>query len=259
VDETAELFGLCGPALTVLFGAAEGFEFQQSVGTVLCLTGERLADFNLMLLTSDPDAPLRLRRAVARASLRNLPLLVVMSPRVADELASVAASFDLTPAGTIPLMVLRGAPKRGSKQAAMTLKHATTAPERQRVGALISAAFDLPGEAVDRVLVASLQAPIGAEAYLGLQGNDDLSSVSVTINGDTAGIWSMATPPHHQGRGLGRGLLLQVIEGLRKRGVKRFFLFASAAGLKLYESLGFQTISECTVWVRSPAKGPSRI
>ncbi len=76
-----------------------------------------------------------------------------------------------------------------------------------------------------------------------------MSVVTVTPAGTTAGIWSMATPPQHQGKGMGRALLSQVIDDHRSRGVERFFLIATDAGRPLYASLGFETIADLSAWV----------
>ena len=74
--------------------------------------------------------------------------------------------------------------------------------------------------------------------------------MTVTRTGPTAGIWNMATPPERQGRGMGRALLTGVLEQLCAEGVERFYLFATAAGRPLYESLGFETLADDAVWVK---------
>jgi predicted N-acetyltransferase YhbS len=60
----------------------------------------------------------------------------------------------------------------------------------------------------------------------------------------------MATPPEHQGKGMGRALLTRIIERLRHEGVGRFYLFATDAGFPLYTSLGFVTLAEDAAWVK---------
>ena len=77
-----------------------------------------------------------------------------------------------------------------------------------------------------------------------------VSSVTATRTGGTAGIWCMSTPPERQGRGYGRALLTGVIDELRSQDVRRFYLFATAAGRPLYESLGFETSADDAVWVK---------
>ena len=76
-----------------------------------------------------------------------------------------------------------------------------------------------------------------------------MCTVSLTPTGDTAGITLMATPPEHQGKGMGRALLSQVIDDYRRRGVRRFHLGATDAGRPLYASLGFELVAELPVWI----------
>ena len=59
--------------------------------------------------------------------------------------------------------------------------------------------------------------------------------------GDTSGIWSMATAATRQRSGIGRRLLSTAMAEARMQGARRFFLGATPAGYRLYESLGFTT------------------
>lgn len=107
MDETEELIRLCVRALVAQMGDVPGVELHLTRSCVLGLTGEPLADFNMLTLGADPDAEGFLARSVARARARGLPLLAMMSPQAAAALTPVAKRLGLTPAGTAPLMVLR--------------------------------------------------------------------------------------------------------------------------------------------------------
>ena len=80
MDETEEVIRLCVRALVAQMNAAPGFELHMTQNCVLALTDEPLADFNMLTLGPDPDAEGFLIRSVARANVRRLPLLAVMSP-----------------------------------------------------------------------------------------------------------------------------------------------------------------------------------
>jgi hypothetical protein len=82
--------------------AAPGFELHMTQYSVLGLTNEPLADFNMLILSPDADAEGFLTRSVARAKTRGLPLLAMMSPHVAPRLAPVARGLGLTAAGAAP-------------------------------------------------------------------------------------------------------------------------------------------------------------
>jgi GNAT superfamily N-acetyltransferase len=222
-------------------------------GCVLALTGEPLADFNTICIGPDPDAERFLVRSVARVRERGLPVVAMLSPHVAAQLAPVAAGLGLTAAGTAPLMVLRGAhavePRR-RVEVGRVLVERVLGPECVRiVGDIVAAAFDAPRDAVARGIDAGITETAGVEWHLASAGGRPLGVVCVTPAGTTAGIFSMGTPPEHQRQGVGRALLTQVIGTYRARGVNRFYLVASDAGRPLYASLGFETIADLSAWV----------
>lgn len=248
MDETEELIRLCARALVAQMHAAPGFELHMTRNCVLGLTGEPLADFNMLILGPDPHAEVFLTRSVARAREQGLPLTAMMSPHVAQALAPVAMQLGLTTAGSAPLMVLRaGTPLRSSRPAKIAR---ALGPELVGIaGDLVAAAFDVPRDAVARCIDVGLTETAGVETYIAWGDGGPVSAVSVTPTGDTAGISLMATLPEHQGKGVGRALLTQVIDDYRTRGVERFHLGATEAGRPLYESLGFETIAHLTAWV----------
>jgi len=248
MDETEELIRLCGRASVAMMSDVLGFELHMTRNCVLGLSGEALADFNMLMIGPSPDAEVFLTQSMARVTERELPLLAMMSPDVARTLAPVATRLGLTAAGAAPLMVLRaGTAVRPSRPHKVTR---ALGPELVGVaGDLASAAFSLPRDAVARCIDVGITETSGVETYIAWGDEGPMSAVSVTPAGTTAGIWSMATPPEHQGKGMGRALLTQVINDYRSRGVERFFLIATEAGRPLYASLGFEIIADLSAWV----------
>ena len=248
MDETEELIRLCVRALVAQMGDVPGVELHLTRSCVLGLTGEPLADFNMLTLGADPDAEGFLARSVARARARGLPLLAMMSPQAAEALTPVAKRLGLTPAGTAPLMVLRaGTPVQPSGPMRVTR---ALGPEPVGIaGDLAAAAFGSPRDVIARYIDVGVTETAGVETYIGWGDDGPLSAVTVTPMGNTAGITLMATPPEHQRQGLGRALLTQVIADYRRRGVARFYLTATEAGRPLYASLGFEAIADLSAWI----------
>jgi GNAT superfamily N-acetyltransferase len=262
MDETEELIRLCCRALVVQMGEAPGFELHMTRSCVLGLTGEPLADFNMTTLGADPEAEAFLIRSVARARERGLPLHAAMSPNVEPALAPVATRLGLTRAGASPLMVLRpGILRRGTAVRPDRTVKITRALGAELVGVagdLAAAAFDTPRGVIARCIDVCVTATAGIETWIAWSHEGPMSAVSVTPAGNTAGITLMATPPERQRQGWGRALLAGVIEDYRGRGVERFYLGATQAGLPLYASLGFETIAELSGWVLAdPGPAPA--
>src|ERR1019366_9573255 len=134
---------------------------------------------------------------------RGLPLLAMMSPHVAQTLAPVATRLGLTAAGAAPLMVLRaGMPVRPSRPVKVTR---ALGPELVGIaGDLVAAAFDAPRDVVARCIDVGITATAGVETWIAWGDDGPMSAVSVTPAGNTAGVSLMATPPEHQGKGMGR-------------------------------------------------------
>ncbi len=253
MDETHELFRLCVRALVAQMGDVPGVEMRLTRDCVLGLTGEPSADFNRLTLGADPEAEGFLISSVARARERGLPLQAVMCPQVLDALAPVATRLGLTAVGTSPLMVLRaGTPVAPSRPVKITR---ALGPELVTIaGDLAAAAFDSPRDAIARCIDVCVTETAGVETWIAWDGDRPMSAVTVTPTGDTAGISLMGTPPEHQRKGMGRALLTQVIDDYRRRGVARFHLGATDAGLPLYENLGFETVAHFSAWI---LPGPS--
>lgn len=249
-DEVAELHRLSARALVALFGGTPGAEIRLAGGCALGLSGENVADLNMLVLGAPAaEAEVFLAEGMARAEARRLDLLTMMTPAVADGLAGPAERHGLVRAGEVPLMVLRGSAEVRLGRTCR-IEEARDSAMARISGDLAAAAFDLPRDAVGRLVDSQVTATSAASIYVAFAGDEPMSSVTVTRTGDTAGIWTMATPPRHQGKGMGRALLTRVIERMRHEGVGRFFLFATAAGFPLYASLGFVTLAEDAAWVK---------
>lgn len=258
MDETDELMRLCVRALVAQMGDVPGVEMRLTRDCVLGLTGEPSADFNRLTLGGGPEAEAFLISSVARARARGLPMIAVMPPRLSDALAPVATRLGLTPVGTSPLMVLRAdTPVAPSRPIKVTR---ALGPELVGIaGDLAAAAFDSPRDVLARCIDVCVTETGGVETWIAWDGERPMSAVTVTPTGNTAGISLMATPPDRQRGGWGRALLTQVMADYRGRGVVRFHLGATEAGLRLYESLGFTTIASLSAWLlEGPAGGGPR-
>lgn len=248
MDETEELIRLCVRALVAQMGDVPGVEMHMTRDCILGLTGEPLADFNMLTLGADPDAEGFLKRSVARAKARRLPLTAMMSPHVAQALAPVAMRLGLRAVGTAPLMVLRaGTPVPAGRP--VKVRRALGRELVGIAGDLAAVAFDVPRDAVARCIDVGITETAGVETYVAWDDAGPMSAVTVTPTGNTAGISLMATPPEHQRKGMGRALLTQVISDYRGRGVERFHLGATEAGRPLYLSLGFEPIADMSAWL----------
>ncbi|AEV85371.1 hypothetical protein ACWT_4351 [Actinoplanes sp. SE50] len=92
-----------------------------------------------------------------------------------------------------------------------------------------------------------LTAP-GWQVWLAYLGDRPAAAAYTFDDGVAAGVYWLATLPGFRSRGLARALLATAIAAYPTR---VFTLVATAAGIPLYESLGFRTVGT-TIWYRSP-------
>lgn len=248
MDESEELIRLCVRSLVAQMADVPGVELNITGNCILGLTGEPSADFNMLILGAGPETERFLVQSVSRARERGLPLTAMTGPKMTQLLSPLATSLGLKTVGTAPLMVLRaGTPVVQVRP--MVVTRALGAEHVGIAGDLAAAAFNSPRGNIARCIDVGLTETSGVETWIGWSDEGPVSAVSVTRSGNTAGISLMATPPAHQRKGMGRALLTDVVNSYRGRGVERFHLTATNAGLPLYLSLGFEVIAHLSAWV----------
>jgi len=246
-DEAARLSILMAQAVPAMLTWAPGAFAMTFPVSVLALSGEPFADLNMLVVGPEPEPERTFAAGAEVAARHGVPLLAVLTPPVAQRLASLAPEFGFTPGGHMPLMLLR-ADAPVAPQGVCKVKRVDESTV-EIAGRLQAAAFGLPEASMTKLLEGSRLAPQPPFVFIASREGVAMSSVTVTVHGDTAGVWSMATPPEHQRKGVGRALLTNVLSGFHAYGIRRFYLMATEAGRPLYESIGFQTVGHCDVWL----------
>jgi ribosomal protein S18 acetylase RimI-like enzyme len=239
---------LTGESLVTYLGHAEPFESGMHPGVSSTLTGEPVADLNYVVrgrgandsghfgaactacVSRDcPSSPSSFRRPGAASSGR---------PRSwGSSTPSTSRSWFATTRGSSRKGTTRsrcGGPS-GPKEPTPTRGFSaqrSASPWSRRAGRLPAPLLDAPN----------------LDVFLAFVGDDVVGTVTVIHQGDTCGIWSMATDSTRQRSGIGRWLLSTAMAETRVQRARRFFLGATPAGYRLYESLGFTTRGVAKVW-----------
>lgn len=123
-------------------------------------------------------------------------------------------------------------------------------PEESRLHASIGAeGFEAPVEAFERLIApATLRLP-GFRAYVGLADGEHVTTAVGSTIGQFVGVFDVATPERHRGRGYGRAVTARAVLDGFEAGASYAYLQSSPMGLKIYESLGFRTLETWRVWV----------
>ena len=235
-------------ALTSFLGQAENFEAVLYPGCDLTLCNEPVADLNYLVAGSGASDSESFGEACRMCLDRQQPFLAIIFPEAGDGVKEVAAAAGLVHVVDFPMMVLDDVALEPAGNEVVEVRLAASADDMRESGRVVSAAFHMPEESVHRVLPPAVIDSPGLDVFLASIDGRVVGSVALTHQGDTTGVWAMASDPEQQGQGIGRRLLSTAIAETRSRGVKRFYLGATPAGLPLYESLGFKTQVVTQVW-----------
>lgn len=239
---------LTNDALTRFLGEASSFEAAARPGLQLALSGEPIADTNMLVVGAGAD-PDHFRGMVKSCLDRRLPFLVMIYPEAGKAFDDIAAKLGLVYAVDFPIMVRQDLPLEPAGNPEVQVVRACGAADADASANVMSSAYTMPKDCVLRALPASLFETPGADVYVARLDGEPVGTVTLTHHGDTCGIWAMGTTATRQRGGIGRRLLSTAMAQAREGGTRRFFLGATPAGYRLYEGLGFETVCSTRVWV----------
>ena len=89
----------------------------------------------------------------------------------------------------------------------------------------------------------------GFAAYVGYADGEPVTTAAVVLGGGAVGVYNVATLPGFQRRGYGEAVMRRAMEDAqREHGIARAILQSTPAGLKLYERMGFRTVTRVAVY-----------
>ena len=128
--------------------------------------------------------------------------------------------------------------------------------EIEETNRLLSASFEAPVELFEQFSDA-VQQMEEACWYVGrAEGTIVSTAVGFTI-GRATGIFNVATPSEHRGRGYGAALTSHAVRDGFDSGSEFGYIQSSAIVHRVYERLGFRDVEEYTLLTRPPPNGPA--
>jgi ribosomal protein S18 acetylase RimI-like enzyme len=244
----AVLRRLTSDAMLNMFGQSPQAEFVVYPGCCLALTGEPVADANYVIAGRGANDGGRFASACSMCISRGLPFLAIIFPEAESAVEHTAAELGLVHVVDFPFMVRDDLPIEPDGNTSVVVRRATGSGWVDPVARVGGSAFGMPEDVVRRVMPASFVAAPNLDVFLASIDDEVVGSVVLTHHGDTSGVWMMGTVSDRQGSGIGRRLLSTAMAQVREQGVARFYLGATPAGYRLYESLGFATRVVTKVW-----------
>ena len=86
-------------------------------------------------------------------------------------------------------------------------------------------------------------------AYVGYADHEPVSTAAMVIGGGAVGVYNVATLPGHQRHGYGETVMRQALDDTQQRhGIGPVILQSTPAGFRLYERMGFRTVTRVAVY-----------
>jgi N-acetylglutamate synthase len=214
------------------------------IGSVhMYATGLPVAPFNGAIALGPAPNPAETITAIQEfMSGRGVPWVLWARPGVADDLVRAGRGVGLVDRDGPPAMGLLPIPGLPAIPPELTVEVVDGVPGLEAHRHLMSRAFEIPEGLMAGLLPDTLLESDEFTILLGKVSGQPVSTSLLSMSGDTAGVYNVATPNEHQRRGYGAALTWAAIgEGVR-RGADRAILQASPAGLPVYERMGFITL-----------------
>lgn len=203
----------------------------------------------------------------------NGPWVCEDTPEAAEAL--VAAVDEVDAIGMLPwVQIRRGHERTGAAARALGLTHSESVPgmfmcpgelaepsselevaliaddDVPATTAILAEAFGAPKDLFDR-FCAGLRRIDGVAWYVGRSRGELVTTALGFPSDDAIGIFDVATPPAHRGRGYGAAITAHVIRDGFSAGAAFAYLQSSDVGHSVYRRLGFRDVEEYTLLTRA--------
>jgi GNAT superfamily N-acetyltransferase len=174
----------------------------------------------------------------------DLPWNLQLRPGYPVELDEALQARDLVCTEDIPFMVL---PDVAAVPAPATpaMREVVSFEDVAAALTLIEQGFGMPSELVRGRFPIRSMFLAGTTAWIA-HDDVDVSTALATVHGDMCGIFNVATPEEHRGRGFGRAVTAQAIA---MSGARSAYLQSSPMGYPVYEAMGFYTAERWRQWM----------
>ena len=241
----------------VIAGARAAGELRELRGVSIASAGVTFQMFNAAFL-SEPvrtDAELSQRIMIPNVHFNSRGLEWaywvcedLMQPGVRRRSRQTFEKHGLRHSVDLPGMVAERVLPAASRLPAMDVRRVFRGPARDAFCEIGSLCFHVPlawfREVFDNDAVWDRFA-----GYVAYADGEPVSTAAVVMGGGAIGVYNVATVPGHQRRGYGEAVMRYAIEDARRaHGVERSILQSTPAGYRLYERMGYRTVTRVAVY-----------
>jgi ribosomal protein S18 acetylase RimI-like enzyme len=198
----------------------------------------------------DPDAVHEIEQAIAEVEALGGPCWIEVRTGRTPAIERLARRLGFTDEEANPAMVLRDdelLEVHGPELAFSRVRDAAGLAVAATVGA---AGFEVPRELMAALFTPRVAALPGLSIYVAYAQGVPVSTATAWTGEGTVGIYNVATPPEHRGRGYGRAITARAITDGFGAGADLAWLQASPLGQPVYRAMGFRQVETYLVFGR---------
>jgi ribosomal protein S18 acetylase RimI-like enzyme len=240
-------------AFAEICGLHDDARFEQRDGyDLLVFPPVPIAQFNGVWPFADTAAS-ELEGALAELETLDLPYSVQVRRGLSPDVAKEAETLGLTEVLTMPGMAVRRDELAATEAGGIAISRVSDSAGLAEAMATAAAGFGAPLSIFEPLYTAEAAALDGIAYFLGrVDGNPVSTSLGLAVNG-TVGVFNVATPPEHRGRGFGAAVTWAAAQDGFDNGADLAWLQSSAMGLSVYRGLGFREVETYDLLTRPSA------
>ena len=217
-------------------------------GVMRASAGVPIPPFNGVWTATADVAPRDVLAAVDEFAAGDLPWNLQLRPGYPAELDDELAGRGLVVTGELPFMVLPdpGPLAAAVKGSAATHRQVETFADLESLLSLLERGFGMPRELLRGMFPMRLM--FLADTWIATDGQDVATALGFVHDG-WCGVFDVATPEEHRGRGYGGAVTAHTVEAARAAGARAAYLQSSPMGVSVYERLGFATVETWQQWM----------
>ncbi len=218
-------------------------------GAMAVVTGLPVPTLNAVIADDAAADPVLVAELLGRVSDAGVPHCLQCRPEARDSLTDVAAAGSLRAQPDVPLMALDLADARFDEDSGVLHVRVLEPDEASAQARIAAAGFEAPEQIFRDLVPPALLAADGVRCYVGEVAGEPVTTALGIALGGSVGIFNVATPPAHRGRGYGGAVTARAVRDGITAGASWAWLQSSNEGLSLYRELGFRTLEQWPCWV----------
>jgi ribosomal protein S18 acetylase RimI-like enzyme len=230
-----------------------GAEVRETEGVTIVSLGAAFQMFNSVFLSTPVDDEMEFQRRIAVGArfmmAKGLPWSFWLcedwlTARVRKRATAICAANGLHLASEMPGMAIERMKPSARKLPDLEYVRVTSERDRRDFCAIGSHCFHVPSSWFEEVFDSRMKDRPGFDAWQGYLRGEPVATAATVIHAGAIGLYNVAVTPEYRRRGYGEAVMRHAVEEARRRsGLDRVILQSTRQAVKMYERMGFSTVT----------------